>query len=461
MKVKKIICICVVVLMGITFLFASLGIAREKTPIEIYNPSYEFPTESITLNFWEIYGARPGWYDWARRVADEYTQIHSNVRITIREIPVATFDEMMIPSIEAGTLADVVSTFGNRLPGWENVFMPAPDWAVKIFETKSTNFANAYQSWKDNYWGWFSGEVDIGQTLYYNKSMFKEAGLDPNSPPKTSPELLDAMKKLTKHGPAGNVVRGGWGIRYFGAPAGITDKWRTFLAWWRDCEEGLFFTEDWMDVPAWDSEPYVKAVKFYQDMVWEWKVASVEMPGPVDAFKLGLVAMTNRESYFIGVLKNDVPDLEYGIAPLVNGAPPYGQYEVGVSLPFQLNCVYKKSRYPQVAWDFNMFLNTDEHELELRKITGGFVSRKANLDSDYVKSIFWKDVFDEMANRTPYRDENMDPWGSLAELSDLIGQAVETCITNPDADPKTELEKALKKARVALKGYIARKSGNE
>ena len=34
--------------------------------------------------------------------------------------------------------------------------------------------------------------------LYYNKDAFKEAGLDPNKPPKTWAEMVEMGKKLTK-----------------------------------------------------------------------------------------------------------------------------------------------------------------------------------------------------------------------------------------------------------------------
>ena len=42
--------------------------------------------------------------------------------------------------------------------------------------------------------------------LYYNKDMFKEAGLDPNKPPKTWAELVEVSKKLTKDGQYGIMV---------------------------------------------------------------------------------------------------------------------------------------------------------------------------------------------------------------------------------------------------------------
>ncbi|MGU3494829.1 ABC transporter substrate-binding protein [Xanthobacteraceae bacterium A53D] len=42
--------------------------------------------------------------------------------------------------------------------------------------------------------------------MFYNKDMFKEAGLDPNKPPKTWDEMVAAGKKLTKDGRYGLMV---------------------------------------------------------------------------------------------------------------------------------------------------------------------------------------------------------------------------------------------------------------
>ena len=47
--------------------------------------------------------------------------------------------------------------------------------------------------------------------LYWNKEAFKEAGLDPNKPPKTWDETVSMGQKLTKKDAAGNVTQ--WGIQ--------------------------------------------------------------------------------------------------------------------------------------------------------------------------------------------------------------------------------------------------------
>jgi len=47
--------------------------------------------------------------------------------------------------------------------------------------------------------------------MYYNKDLFKEAGLDPNKPPQTWAELKDAAAKLTKKDASGKVTQ--WGVQ--------------------------------------------------------------------------------------------------------------------------------------------------------------------------------------------------------------------------------------------------------
>src|SRR5205814_8927594 len=47
--------------------------------------------------------------------------------------------------------------------------------------------------------------------LYWNKELFKEAGLDPNKAPGTWKEMLDDAQKLTRRDAAGNVTQ--WGVQ--------------------------------------------------------------------------------------------------------------------------------------------------------------------------------------------------------------------------------------------------------
>jgi sn-glycerol 3-phosphate transport system substrate-binding protein len=54
--------------------------------------------------------------------------------------------------------------------------------------------------------------------LYWNKELFKEAGLDPNKPPGTWKEMLEYAQKLTKKDPSGNITQYGVQIPSSGFP---------------------------------------------------------------------------------------------------------------------------------------------------------------------------------------------------------------------------------------------------
>ena len=54
--------------------------------------------------------------------------------------------------------------------------------------------------------------------LYYNKELFKEAGLDPNRPPQSWKEQVEYAEKLTKRDPSGKVTQWGMQIPSSGFP---------------------------------------------------------------------------------------------------------------------------------------------------------------------------------------------------------------------------------------------------
>ena len=56
------------------------------------------------------------------------------------------------------------------------------------------------------------GGFPVPEVVMYRKDYFKEAGLDPNSPPETWEELYDYAKKLVVMDDSGNVERGGFDV---------------------------------------------------------------------------------------------------------------------------------------------------------------------------------------------------------------------------------------------------------
>ena len=64
-----------------------------------------------------------------------------------------------------------------------------------MMEESFTDYALSLSKVDGTYYGWSGAEVDVGQMLYYRKDLFREAGLDPDDPPSTMAELMEAAER--------------------------------------------------------------------------------------------------------------------------------------------------------------------------------------------------------------------------------------------------------------------------
>src|SRR5437764_152643 len=100
--------------------------------------------------------------------------------------------------------------------------------------------------------------------LYYNREMFKEAGLDPNRPPATWKEMTEYAQKLTKRDASGKVTQWGVQIPASGFPywlfQGLTTENDTLLM-------NAAGTETYYDKPG-----VIEALQYWIDLTRNYKV---------------------------------------------------------------------------------------------------------------------------------------------------------------------------------------------
>jgi len=455
---KKAVISLVILLLTGALIFAAGGqeeaaptaaAAAEKTPIEVYNPSFAFPTEKIDLSYWHVLGTRPGFHDLAQEFARAYSAIHPNVSISVREVPNAQQRAIWSAAFESRTAPDIAWTEA-QVGLMARALLPAPKWAVKMMEEHFTPYALSLSKVGGDYFGWAGCEIDAGQMLYYRKDLFREAGLDPDNPPEYMPGLLDAAKKLTKW-EGGQMAQAGISLRYAGGHQGIGDKFSKYAAAWVDTRKNFYYNEDYTDV-IFDDPGWIEAAQFYHDLVFKYKVTNTALPKPIEAFGLGLAAMTNRESFFAGWLKGNAPDAEYGIAPLVSGKAPYGKYETGAMPWLALQSVTIDSKNPDVAWDFNMYIASEKNEIKMAKNNGGMSRNKVNVDDPFFKKLPYYDVYIHMSTKRPIvRNVYLDPNTLQAELEAKLGEIAVEMLTNENADAAKAMKDMAAYGRKRLK----------
>ena len=100
--------------------------------------------------------------------------------------------------------------------------------------------------------------------LYYNKEMFKEAGLDPNKPPGTWAEMTAYAEKLTKRDASGKVTQ--WGVQI---PSSGFPYW-LFQA--LAIENGANLMNSAGTETYYDKPEVIGALQYWVDLVTKYKV---------------------------------------------------------------------------------------------------------------------------------------------------------------------------------------------
>ncbi|HTE17408.1 MAG TPA: extracellular solute-binding protein, partial [Armatimonadota bacterium] len=178
--------------------------------------------------------------------------------------------------------------------------------------------------------------------VVYNKRIFREAGLDPESPPRTIAELDAAAEACTKYAPDGSFIR--YGFRPTGLPL------------W-----GYVFGGQWYDpatrqVTA-DHPGNVEALRWMAAYGAKYDVSRMQnfeagfgnSATPNGPFFVGKVAMWQTGEWALTHIRRYAPDLEWGWFPLP--VPPGGRPRTS-GAGGSVFVIPAATEHPDEAWEF-------------------------------------------------------------------------------------------------------------
>jgi sn-glycerol 3-phosphate transport system substrate-binding protein len=164
--------------------------------------------EQITINWWHAHGGRLG--EKVNAIADGFNKSQDDYKL------VATYKGNYADTMTAGIAAFRAKSPPHLLQVFEvgTATMMAAKGAIKpVYEVMAESGLpfdpNVYLPTVTGYYTTGEGKMlsmpfnSSTPVLYYNKEAFKKAGLDPNKPPKTWPEVADYARKLVKVGYTG------------------------------------------------------------------------------------------------------------------------------------------------------------------------------------------------------------------------------------------------------------------
>ncbi len=152
--------------------------------------------------------------------------------------------------------------------------------------------------------------------LYYNKEMFKEAGLDPNRPPRDWKEQVEYAQKLTKRDASGKVTQWGMQIPSSGFPYWLFQA----LA----IQAGQQLMNDAGTEVYYDRPGTIEALTYWLDLVKKYKVHPDGIVDwgttPRDFFERKVAMMWTTTGNLTNVRNN--AKFDFGVAMLPAGKQP-------------------------------------------------------------------------------------------------------------------------------------------
>lgn len=294
----------------------------------------------VTLTFW----SRPQGEDGGiiKLMIDEFNRTHTDIQAKLTIIPQEQFVQKVATAYRSGDAPDITSV--------DLIYVPYFAKAGAFEDVTSIYNAAKYKG------QWSQAHVALGKyknkmyslpftaegsVLFWNKDLFKRAGLDPEKAPQTMGEILSAAKKITALG--GDTK----GYYFSGACAGCNIFTFAPFIW---AQGGDVLKKD--GSPNFQSKEATVALKFYRDL---WTAGTVPESAKNDngasfaaPFLTGKVGMVGAGAFFIpGLIKNH-PDLKFGVAPLPGA-------KVGQSSSFAGGdniAVLKGTKYPKEARKF-------------------------------------------------------------------------------------------------------------
>jgi ABC-type glycerol-3-phosphate transport system substrate-binding protein len=246
-----------------------------------------------------------------RKVVDRFNR--SQERIHVDLLSISGVDEKLLLATAGGVPPDVVGLWSYNLSSFadEGALLPLDDYIKRAHITRR-DYIPAYWDLCHYRGHMYALPTTPGShALHWNKRLFREAGLDPERPPRTIQELDSYAQRLTKRDRSGRVLQAGfmpsepgwwnwsWGYYFGGA------LWDGKSRITTDCPENIRAYQ-W-------ARSYSK--KYGVGSLALFRSGFGDFSSPQNAFMSGKVAMEIQGVWMGNYIHNYAPGMKWGAAP--------------------------------------------------------------------------------------------------------------------------------------------------
>jgi ABC-type glycerol-3-phosphate transport system substrate-binding protein len=336
---------------------------------------------SGTMVWWQPIDNHYAAFEFFRTKVPDFQSKYPQLQVELVEYPFVGFEAKFLAAFAGRENApDIFVGLVAPWAGCVGVADPMPQDLVALCEKEVVGAFHNVMKYQGTWYGYPDGPTNgLGSMLFYNTEHFAAAGL--SGPPQTMDELYEYSKLLAQVDGAGNVSRSGFAHRYDDARgAGTGSKIIPFL---HAFGARIYDLANNKAEGVANSEAAVEALVFAQKLVKE-NLSSITLGKPEAQFAANQASMFFRESFMVGWLAQNGPDIKYEVSH-VPGAVSDAMGATGV-VDWAI-MVNKFSERKDAAWDYiRTAVATKEGDLEASKLNGSPVAWKSNWDSEHMQS---------------------------------------------------------------------------
>jgi multiple sugar transport system substrate-binding protein len=359
--------------------------------------------DARAITFWQFWPSRQ-----IEPLLQRFEVDHPGLEVRMQQLTWGSGFEKIVAAAAAGSPPDLCELGSTWLARF------ASEGALADVTEETAPLRGEYRMWEiATYrgrvfgWPWVLGT----RALFFNRDLFERAGLDPERPPETWAQMLDAARRISEIGD---------GYYGFGLNAGeryVTYKKFMAFAWGNG---GRILSED-LTRSRLDSPENREALSFYVDLI---PYSMIERQDMIDqAFKEGRVGMMVSGAWNLKRIPVEAPSLRYGVALV-----PRPDAEGGVHASFgggEVLVVFSASKRKGPAGELARFLVSPQNEVALcrnvRSVQPSFVD--AERDPYYASNP--NDLIFVRQLRTAVSPPAVPEW---MEMEGVIDEAVEQAI---------------------------------
>ena len=328
-----------------------------------------FAGEKVKVVYWDKWTGPEGRS--LRAVVDAFNR--SQDRIEVEVLTVSPVDRKTLVATAGGNPPDIAGLWAYNIASF------ADAGALTPLEPFMLDDGQTADEWQARYYPVYqritrhNGVVYAAVcqpamiTLHWNKQLFREAGLDPERPPRTVQELDEYARKLTKRDPrTGEITQMGFLPQEPGWWPWVFCRW--FGGQLFDGENITLATDPRnLEAMRWVAS-YTK--DYGKDAVTKFASGFAgQFASPQAGFFSGKVAMVFQGVWYNAYIREYKPGLDYGVAPAwpsaVPGIDDFSLAEADVLV------IPRGAKHPREAWEFIKYLSSPNLQAQSREeLTG-------------------------------------------------------------------------------------------